>query len=84
MFQTTSHHILAGPMVSPETDEDRNKCPPSNSQLLQLPHTHTHAVNPEEMQDEKAEGTGPRQERCTSKELQQGGANTDSKLDLFL
>lgn len=54
MFQTTSHHILAGPMVSPETDEDRNKCPPSNSQLLQLPHTHTHAVNPEEMQDEKA------------------------------
>ena len=60
MFQTTSHHIVAASMVRPETDEDRNKCPPSNSQLLQLPHTHSHAVNPEEMQDEKAQDAGPR------------------------
>ena len=60
MFQTTIHHILAGPMVSPETDEDRNKCPPSNSRLLQLSHTHTYAVNPEEMHDEKAQDADPR------------------------
>ena len=39
---------------------------------------------PEETQDEKAQGTDPRPGRCTSKELQQGGANTNSMLDLFL
>ena len=60
MFQTASHHTVAALVVSPETDQDRNRCPPSNGQLLQLPSTHTSAMNPEETQDKKAQDASPR------------------------
>ena len=67
MLKPSGRHMTAAPTGSPEGTQDRNRRPPHPAVRHRSPSPQPQR-SPEETQDEKAQDTGQRWLRCTSKE----------------